>query len=308
MLESTQLVAATYNVGGARRSYASDSLVVRHVVQAVAPDILAVQEAVRYRDAEGVTKCTADSLRVGRLSEAFFAANLSLTKDFHPAKTHFAEARSRGYREWEQGLALLCRGFVDLSSPALPGTPIALPVFEPPAYEGNRDTEPRILLLARCDLPPLYPYVAVVHLTTLRGERAANSESLAPVERARMEARAQFAGEMRLEQTRTALSILNKQTDAASPVILMGDFNAESDEPSIREMLEHDGGFVHLEPSNPQPTHPKVASPIDHILVRPKSRVSSYECQVVDSDEARRASDTCRLSLASRSTEFTVQS
>ena len=75
-------------------------------------------------------------------------------------------------------------------------------------------------------------------------------------------------------------------------VFLLGDFNAVASEPCIASVLETEGGFVRLTPTKgPGATHPKALEPIDHIFVYPRHRLAEYQCWIVDSPTARRASD-----------------
>jgi endonuclease/exonuclease/phosphatase family metal-dependent hydrolase len=75
-------------------------------------------------------------------------------------------------------------------------------------------------------------------------------------------------------------------------VFLLGDFNAVAGEPCIGSVLESEGGFVRLIPAEgPDATHPKAPGPIDHVFVYPRNRLVEYQCWIVDSATARRASD-----------------
>ncbi|NIV29003.1 MAG: hypothetical protein GWN58_05675 [Anaerolineae bacterium] len=162
-----------------------------------------------------------------------------------------------------------------------------MPLFRAPLYEGNRDTEPRYALVSRIRLPQLAPYVVGLHLTTLVGERKQKASSHPQSER--LEA----ARAHRVEQTRRLLDLLQKQVLARGEVVfLLGDFNAPASEPCISSVLVEEGGFRRLNPSNDQEsTHPEAIEPIDHILVYPGNRLVEYRCWIVDTPQAREASD-----------------
>ncbi len=200
----------------------------------------------------------------------------------------FVHGLFNDWQDWKQGNALLSRWeFVRLGDPSKPGTPRNVPLFRAPLYEGNRDTEPRYALLSQIRHPQLTLYVVGLHLTTLVGERGRDGGS--PAQPERLEA----ARALRVEQARRLLTLLQKHVLARGEVvILLGDFNAPASEPCISSVLVEEGGFKRLDPTNGQEsTHPEVVEPIDHILVYPGNRLAEYRCWIVDTPQAREASD-----------------
>jgi endonuclease/exonuclease/phosphatase family metal-dependent hydrolase len=75
-----------------------------------------------------------------------------------------------------------------------------------------------------------------------------------------------------------------------NPLILMGDFNAQVDEYSIKDMLERDHQFVHLAPAENIPTHVN-AGAVDHIFFFPARRLISFETHIISSALAHSVSD-----------------
>ena len=280
----------TYNIGGGRKDLGSQPDGVVRVIGKVSPDILAIQEAARYQDADGewhsLLSRVAQAGAFG--NHTHFAPALSMREQMDVRKRLFVHGLFSDWQDWRQGNALLSRWeFVRLGDPSRPGTPSNVPLFRAPLYEGNRDTEPRYALLSRIRLPELAMYVAGLHLTTLVGERGQEGES--PAQSERREA----AQALRVEQARRLLDLLQKHVLARGEVVfVLGDFNAQASEPCISSVLVAEGGFTRLVPENEQTgTYPKAVEPIDHILVYPSDRLAEYRCWIVDTPQARAASD-----------------
>jgi len=279
----------TYNIGGARRGGVSAFSDVVEVVRLAAPDVMVVQEAVSYTDADG-NRCDLSA----RLAEAtgfgpnrFFGPVVSLRKHMHVSKLSFVDAIFSDLQEWEHGNAIFSRsGFSRLGEAEKTGVPWNVPLFMTPLYRGNRDTEPRYALLSRICQPPIYPFVVGVHLTTLVGERQIVNGCVAHPE---IVERAQ---NMRCQQARRIRGLLEKHVlDPGNVVFLLGDFNAVASESTIVSVIEKECGFRRLVPENSSPTHLGVGKMIDHIFVYPGNRLVRAKCRVVDSSLARRASD-----------------
>jgi len=279
----------TYNIGGAlgKDDSALDSVI--KVVEDVAPDILIVQEAAEFQDADGVWHSA-----LGQIAQAVGLGNhclgptISLREHMHVQKPTFVHAIFNDWQDWRQGNGILSRWeFVRLSDPEKPGVPRNVPIYRTPLYQGNRDTDPRHALLARIGRAPVFPFVLGVHFTTLVAEREREGgPRLLP-------GRPEEARSLRLKQAKRLLDLLREHVlERGKVIFLMGDFNAAASEPCIASALEAEGGFVRLIPTRgPDATHPKVLGPIDHIFVYPGDRLIEYECWVVDSPTARRASD-----------------
>ena len=280
----------TYNIGGGRKDLGSQPDDVVRVIGEVAPDILAIQEAASYQDADGEWHSLLNQVaQAGAFGKhTHFAPALSMREQMDIRKGLFVHGLFNDWQDWRQGNALLSRWeSVRLGDPSQPGTPRNVPLFRAPLYEGNRDTEPRYALLSRIKLPQLAIYVVGLHLTTLVGER--EREGRPPAQSDRVEA----ARALRVEQARRLLVLLQKHVLKRGEVVfLLGDFNAAASEPCISSVLVEQGGFKRLNPTNDQEsTHPEVSKAIDHILVYPADRLVEYRCWIVDTPQAREASD-----------------
>jgi len=276
----------TYNIGGGRRDLASDPVAVLEVVRSISPDILVVQEATDHQDADGTWFSDSEQIaRAGGFGQHYcFGPTLTMMEHIHVGKSIMVRGLFRDWQDWRQGNAVFCRwGFVRLSDTAQAGAPRNVPLYRPPRYEGNRDTDPRYALLARANRAPSFPFVVGVHLTTLVGERDPD----------KLPGRPEQAQSVRTAQTRRLLDLVREHLlQRGELVFLLGDLNATVDEPCIAALLEAEGGFVRLQPDSASlATHPKVADAIDHILIYPGHRLVEYRCWIADSAIAREASD-----------------
>jgi endonuclease/exonuclease/phosphatase family metal-dependent hydrolase len=271
----------TYNIGGGRRDFGSSLGKIIQVVQDAAPDVLVVQEATRFQDADGNWHSPLDqTAHIGELqvkNHVHFGRTLSMREHMHVQKSLFVESIFNDWLDWQQGNAILSQWeFMRLGDPSKPGVPRNVPLYQAPLYQGNRDTDPRYALLARVGKAPIFPFVVGTHLTTLVGERGSHS----------LPGKDEEAQSMRLEQARRLLDLLRVHVlEREEVVFVLGDFNAVASEPCISSVLEGEGGFVHLTPTRgPNYTHPKVPDgPIDHIFMYPRSRLLEYDCWTVDS-------------------------
>lgn len=280
----------TYNIGGGRKDFGSELDQILEVVNEVSPDILAVQEAAEWQDADGVWHSTARQLaEAARFEENFcFGPTLSMREHMHVRKARFVDAVFRDWEDWVQGNALFSRwGFVRLSDTSREGRARNVPLHKVPIYKGNRDTDPRYALLARVDKPPVFPFVVGLHLTTLLGERTTR-EYLSNSERALIKLKTEEAELIRYKQVKRLLDLLRHHVlEAQELAFLLGDFNAEADEACLSVVLEDEGGFIRLAPRNfEDSTHPKSQRPIDHIFVYPERRIVKYDCWLVDDEGA----------------------
>lgn len=287
----SQFRLMTYNIGGGRRDFGSATGAIAEVIGEAAPDILVLQEVSDYQDADGAWHSVLDHIaraRVGGqlvlLEHVQFGPTLSMREHMHVRKTLFVRGIFNDWQDWRQGNAILSRReFVRLGDPSKPGQPRNVPLYVPPLYEGNRDTDPRHALLARVNSAPVFPFVVGVHFTTLVAERGLHP----------FPGRAEEAVTLRFRQARRLLDLLREHVlETGEVVFLLGDFNAAFTEPCIASVLEGEGGFMRLTPSNDDvATHSNTTEPIDHILIYPRSRVLEHRCWIVDTLAARRASD-----------------
>jgi len=280
----------TYNIGGGRKSFDSSTEDAIEVIRKVSPDILAVQEATSWQDADGIWNSTANMIAdgAGFGNRFYFGPTLSMQEHMHVKKAIFINAMFNDWRDWVQGNAVFSRwGFARLGNPSKPGMPRNIPLYSPPVYQGNRDTDPRYGVLARVRKLPISPFIFSTHLTTLIGERVREG-SPRPVSGKTEEAQI-----LRLKQAKRMLDLLGEHVlEPGEMVFLLGDFNAVASEPCISSVLEANGGFIRLTPTTrPSATHPKALQPIDHIFAYPRNRLLEYQCWIVDTPVARQASD-----------------
>ena len=289
IMEGARFKLMTYNIGGGRRDFGSDPDNVIRVIRDYSPDILALQEAAEWLDAE---RCwQSDASRIAHelqyIKGLHFGPTLSMQEHSHTDKPIFAYARSQGWSEWRQGNAILSRwDLVQLEDIAKASELYNIPLFRHSRYEGSRDTEPRYALLARVRTPANSPFVIGMHLSTLVGERGGPGQEIA--------GKSEQAREMRLKQIRCLLAAVKEYVPKLGTLtFLMGDFNATIKEACIADVLVAEAGFVRLIPENDHtPTHQfKVQEPIDHIFVYPASRLVVHECKIIDTPDADRASD-----------------
>jgi len=285
---SLTLRLMTYNVGGGRKGLGSQPDDVVRVIEQVSPDVVAIQEAESYQDADGAWHSLLSQVAPAGAfgNHAHFAPALSMQEHMDVRKELFVDGLFNDWREWRQGNALLSRWeFVRLGDPSKPGTPRNVPLFRAPLYKGDRDTEPRYALLSRIRIPQFNPFVVGAHLTTLVGEREG--------EPYRQPERLETAQALRVEQAKRLLALLQEHVLTPGKVVfLLGDLNAPASEPCISSVLVGEGEFKRLKPAGAEgATHAGVTEPIDHILIYPSDRLLEYRCWIVDTPLARGASD-----------------
>lgn len=288
--QELQFRLMTYNIRGGTKDFRSVLSSVIEVIKIVSPDILVVQEATEFQDAEGTWHSALGQIAqaVGLEKHIHFGPTISMQEHMHVQKPLFVHGIFNDWQDWRKGNAMLSRWqFVRLGDPSKAGVLRNVPLYVTSIYEGNRDTEPRYALLARVNKPPIFPFVVGVHLTTLVAER---EEEGGPKP---FPGRAEEAQLLRFEQSRRLVDLLREHVlEPGEVVFLLGDFNAMPSEPCITSVLEREGKFVRLVPTKgPGATHPKAVEPIDHVFVYPRNRLVAYQCWIVDSPVARQASD-----------------
>lgn len=253
------------------------------LVRRLDADVLFLQEVTQYVDADGITHSLMDEVNhAGKYDYAFFGKTLSMETHMQVKKDVMVRGIFNDWWNWSKGNAIHARiPFARLSDPARPGLPRNIPLFRPLAYEGNRDTDPRYVLLSRLKEAP-FPFIATLHLTTLVGERPPD---LIPhkVEEAHL---------MRFQQISRFLDLVRVNIlEQNQPLILTGDFNAVEEESCLTHLVETAPGFVRLCPENDGLTHPDLEKAVDHIFFYPQERLVDYVCRIESSDLSRRASD-----------------
>ncbi|MFZ6027847.1 MAG: endonuclease/exonuclease/phosphatase family protein [Chloroflexota bacterium] len=275
----------TYNIGGGRKNFGSELESICQVIREHAPDILALQEVSAWTDAEENEHNTIENIFAsGNLFQAhYFGPSLSMRTHFHPGKKIFIKSLFTDCLDWKQGNGLLSRWpFVRLSDREQRGRPQNLPIHRPAVYHGDRDTEPRHMVLARVHQGEQAPFIINTHLSTLVRERGGAEEAEPAI--------TEKAVTLRVTQIDVLLQTIETYLlEQRETIFLMGDFNAVAEEASLQKLLA--AGFVHLTPRDPIATHPKVPQPIDHIFVFPPERIAKNECRVIATPITQEASD-----------------
>lgn len=284
-----KLRVMTLNLGGGVKNYSGSSEdlagkteAINRLIAQVHPDVLAVQEIAQHIDAEGNLDSMVDRIRMAaRFDHAFYGETLSMKRHMQVKKDLMINGLFNDWWDWSKGNALFSRiPFSRLGDESKEGVPRNIPIFQPLVYEGTRDTDPRNVILSRLKVAP-FPYLLNLHLTTLTGERGKGAWADS-IEQAKLTRAQQMERIIGLLETHVLMKEL--------PIIMMGDFNANPDEYTLRDLLEKERGFTRLIPENPIHTHAG-AGAVDHIYFSPAGMLKSYQCQVIDSDLSHRVSD-----------------
>jgi endonuclease/exonuclease/phosphatase family metal-dependent hydrolase len=275
MIEEFKLKLMTYNIEGGRKNLNSQFTKILRIIKQERPDILAIQEAITQTTLDGNEIDQSKSIAEDGVGSKyyFFGSCLTMQDNFHIQKELFIHSIFNDLENWQQGNAIFSRWpFVRLGNSGRQGSPYNVPLYKVP-YGGNRETDPRYIILTQIDMGRVKIFTLATHLTTLYGERG-TQEIPKKNEEAQM---------IRWEQCEriwdlTREYILEKKELA----FLMGDFNAIYDEPCISTTLEKKAGFVRLVPKNNISTHLKLDSPIDHIFIFPGKYHIKYNCRVID--------------------------
>ena len=290
-MSNLDLRVATLNISGGEKTFEefpndtqkSRQEALEILIGRLDASILCLQEVSQYIDADGVSHSVMDAINdAGNYDYSFYGKTVSMETHMQVKKDVMVKGIFKDWWNWSKGNAIHARiPFARLGDPGRPGVPRNVPLFQPPIYEGNRDTDPRFVLLTRLKMPP-YPFVATLHLSTLVGERQPQSNP-AKVEQAKI---------LRYQQVCRFLDLVRVHVLASNePLILAGDFNATREEFAIAHLLESESEFVRLQPGNESPTHPGSDKPVDHIFFYPKKRLVDYNCRIEAGDLSRRASD-----------------
>ncbi len=279
----------TLNLGGGIKNYrgtpkesCDKSEAISLLINRIKPDVLGVQEIAQFLDGDGNMHSMTDRIRYDiQFSQAFYGETLSMKHHMQVKQALMVEGIFNDWWDWSKGNAIFSHlPFSRLGDPEKSGMPRNVPVFQPSRYEGTRDTDPRYVIITRLKAAP-HPFILNLHLSTLVGERGENawSETIEAAERARS------------RQILNMIGLIEKHVlIPGHPVVLMGDFNANPEEYTLRGHLVEDYDFVRLIPVNDIPTHGDAGS-VDHIYFAPAKRLLRYECRVVDDELARQVSD-----------------
>ena len=285
------LRVTTLNISGGQKAYEDSPNGTRQsrlqalnlLVKEIDPDILCLQEVSQFVDADGVTHNLLDEIKqTSGYPSAYFGKTVSMETHLQVKKDVMVKGIFNDWQNWSKGNAILSKlPFCRLGNPEIPGKPRNIPLYQPPVYKGNRDTEPRFAILARLQKPP-FPFIATLHLTTLMGERHP------PLTRNKIEQ----SHLLRDQQVRQLLELVRRHIlETDQPFILTGDFNAPRQEFCIAHLLESENQFVRLKPEEEGSSHAGIPEAIDHIFFYPRKRLVDYRCWIEASNLSRLASD-----------------
>ena len=290
-MPSIDLRVACLNVSGGEKTFeefphdtwASRQEALELLIGRLDADVLCLQEVSQHVDADGITHSLMEEIsQAGGYDYAFYGPTLDMESDMQVKKDVMVKGVFNDWWNWSKGNAILARiPFSRLGDTSQPGVPRNVPLYQPLAYEGTRDTDPRFAVIARLKQAP-HPFVVTLHLTTLVGERGTSRDPKIMKQ----------AQALRYQQIQRLLDLVRLHIlHDDQPLILAGDFNATPEEACLSKELETQGGFVRLKPENEIPTHADLDAPIDHIFFFPKKRLVSYSRKIEGSDLSRRASD-----------------
>ncbi|MCJ7694403.1 MAG: endonuclease/exonuclease/phosphatase family protein [Anaerolineaceae bacterium] len=285
-----KLKLVTHNLGGGIKRYrGSIEAMPMEQLQAMIEliskldaDVLCLQEVAQYIDADGKLHSMVDTIqKAGNFPTYLYGETLSMKKHMQVKKDTMVDGLFMDWWDWSKGNAVFSKTpFSRLGDTSKEGVPRNVPIFQPSAYEGSRDSDPRYAILGRLKREP-YPFFVNLHLTTLVGERPPNVWKDV-IDAARL---------TRYHQLGRILDLVQRNIiDKEEPLILMGDFNATPEEYNVKEYLEKECGFIRLAPKNAIATH-AVAGMVDHIFFSPAERLIDYECWIEDSKLTRQVSD-----------------
>ena len=284
-----KLRVMTLNLGGGVKNFSGKmetssgkAKALATLIDTVKPDFLGVQEVAQYTDADGSLHSMVERISLdGGFDYSYYGETLSMKKHMQIKKDLMINGLFNDWWDWSKGNAVFSHvPFSRLGNVEKDGVPRNVAIFQQLSYEGTRDTDPRYIILTRLRKEP-FPFVINLHLTTLVGERGDHAWSEI-FDAAKL---------TRSQQISRILGLIEQHVLIHEhPLIMMGDFNAQIDEYSLKDMLVRDHKFVHLAPVENIPTHP-TAGAVDHIFFFPATRLLSYKAYVIDNELTHSISD-----------------
>lgn len=286
-----ELRVATLNISGGEKTFEefpndtqqSRKEALKILIKRLDANLLCLQEVSQHIDADGMTLSLVEDINhAGGYDYSFFGETLSMETHMQVKKDVMVTGIFEDWWDWSKGNSIHAKfPFARLGDPYRPGSPRNIPLFQPPTYEGTRDTDPRYAVIGRLKVPP-YPFVITTHLSTLVNERPPGS----------IPEKIEASRTLRTQQVKRLLDLVRVHIlEKNEPLILAGDFNASEDEYCISQLLILENKFLRLIPENNSPTHHSLEKPIDHIFFYPEERVVEYSCRIEVGDLSRRASD-----------------
>jgi endonuclease/exonuclease/phosphatase family metal-dependent hydrolase len=296
-----EITVGTANIAGAARQEVADPG--KHSLLADilgGTDILGLQEVVQVEDPASGRLVHDDiaALKRGGLSgyKHFFFAHLDSTLHPHRRKWGsdiFKDWSERNYRV-QQGTAILIKGRYDFyhlleSDRSGFASAVTLPWYieKPTFYRGNRDTEPRSLLVARVKVDARIVLFCCTQLSTLT-EEAEDRRRSTPNARALRSHQVGWIVDYIKSYQEARRGICNelKQEWVDEPVILVGDFNADKESPELSRLCEL--GLKAVKATRPNHTHRKHRIEMDLIFAPGKMRGSAQVIKLDDLESSNK--------------------
>lgn len=266
------ITVITSNAAGGARQVERRPDILAQALAAEGPDLVFLQELVVCKSGEQIAECSTTELVQGglRTYQPVFVPTVN-SRDYpcprivpgtnRPGKWY--TDRFGPYTYAAQG-----NGFLISEQWRIEGVQEYL-VSDFDQFKGDRETEPRKLVIVEVGRDSDRLLLACIHLTTLREEDTDT-------------AKAQIGSVIRLSQ---AQKIVDRLSDSGQTVILAGDFNAESGSAEI-SLFEQRGYYWLNQRCSAKDltlgTHVRRSITIDHIFVKGNGRsVNSPECRVL---------------------------
>jgi endonuclease/exonuclease/phosphatase family metal-dependent hydrolase len=297
-MATTEFSVMTINAGGAQ--HAKAQIAPAHIAAGLyrsmsavvdSPDIIAVQESHHVWTEDSFLETSRELARnIGESYSSYFSPYID--SKYHTHQKKWGRPAFKGFLRVKQGNAIITNKIIaqwpwDVPPEGYPGhttrAPITTQISRSTVYsKGNRDTEPRSLMVVPLSVGQISLYCMVTHLATLTGEDRHDPDSL----------QSQRASDVRLEQVEQILRVVDelrkaerRKEVAPLPIILAGDFNAQPGSPEL-DNLEHT--FLRPDPHwhdgsrSPVWTHTGHKIHVDHIVYSdPAGLLTLLDCFVL---------------------------
>jgi len=294
-----EFMVMTINVGGAKQVRNQQlnlkefaSTIVQRMPPSVKPDITAVQESHQVWHEKNLCLEKSEELSkiLGNSYRSYFSPYLD--SDHHAHHKKWKRPMYKGFLRVKQGNAIITNKDTaqwpwDFPPESYPGynkcAPLSTQISRAALFStGDRNTEPRSLMVVPLSVGGISLYFIATHLATLKGEDRHNNRTPQSVK----------ASDVRLAQVHEILKIVDNLRKAECekgtnhrPIILAGDFNAQPDSPEINALEQT---FVRLTPRwynrsySSVWTHAGHKICIDHIFYNdPRTILTPTDCFVL---------------------------
>jgi endonuclease/exonuclease/phosphatase family metal-dependent hydrolase len=242
-------------------------------------DIIGIQEVIQVYKVDNhrvIRDDIKDLKKKSGLSDyqSYFFPYLDSTQQSYPYKWNsniFRPYYEKGYRILE-GIAILVKNqhhIYDLWRNDKPGYAVGqiIPWYsdKPTIYLGDRDTQPRNIILARILLKDKFVLFCCVHLTTLKEESFKQSEKDKRLTTSK-------AIDIRTKQINWIVQYIKSYQNeclnrdgVSEPIILVGDFNTQPESDELNGLKQLDLELIPFDTSNIRYTHRKYSILMDLI-------------------------------------------